>query len=71
MAAYSYKEVTHREDFNAAIGPAMKAHWMEESEFDGNSNYDGHCWLVAAYLLDQKDAEIERLKAEIRTLTAR
>lgn len=63
MAHYNYKNVAHRPDFNAAIEPAMKAAYPgEDHECDGDPGYDGDYWLVADFLLDQKDKEIGRLR---------
>lgn len=66
MASYSYKQVTHRDDYLAAI-----ALWQEQSgrESDEDPNYDGDCWLVTEFLLDQKDADLARVTAERDRLT--
>jgi hypothetical protein len=64
MAAYSYKNVVYRGDFEAA-----KKRWEEANgECDGDSNYDGHNWLIAAQLLDEKDARIAELEAKLAEL---
>lgn len=59
MAAYSYKEVCHRPDYQEA-----EVEWaqMYGQEPDGDPGYDGDCWWVTNFLLDKKDAEIARLK---------
>lgn len=61
MAAYTYKQVTHRDDYLAAI-PL----WQEQSGRESNEDpgYDGDCWLVTEFLLDQKDATLTRVTAE-------
>jgi hypothetical protein len=66
VAAYSYKEVMYREDFQAAIEPAMKSMGFEAKDYEGEADYDGDGWLVAAFLLEQKDAEIAELEAAIQ-----
>lgn len=65
MAAYSYKEVVYREDYRKAIQPCMESLNATISDYDGDAGYDGDCWLVAAYLLEQKDREIAELRAVI------
>ena len=65
MAAYSYKQVMYREDFQAAIEPAMKSMGLEAKDYEGEADYDGDGWLVAAFLLEQKDAEIAELKRRL------
>lgn len=65
MAAYSYKEVMFRADYTAAIKPAMESCFKTEADYDADAGYDGDGWTVTAFLLDQKDAEIERLKAAL------
>ncbi|WP_376956482.1 hypothetical protein ABNQ39_00415 (plasmid) [Azospirillum sp. A26] len=61
MASYTYKRVMFRDDFQAAIGPAMEACGSNKDGFDGDAGYDGDGWTVAAFLLDQKDETIKRL----------
>lgn len=63
MAAYSYKDVVYRTDFQDAIEPAMIACLATRADYDGDANYNGDCWVVAAYLLEQKDARIAELDA--------
>ena len=60
MAAYAYKSVMFREDFMAAI-PRYES--KEGVEFEGTCDMDGDAWYVAEFLLNEKDAEIARLKA--------
>lgn len=62
MAACAYKQVFHRTDYDAAIEPAMKSMGYAKGDYEGGADYDGDGWYVAAFLLDQKDAEIERLR---------
>lgn len=70
MAAYSYKDVMYRDDFQAAVKPCMESLGFTESDFNGEANYDGDGWTVAAFLLEQKDAEIMRLRAAVAPLAA-
>jgi hypothetical protein len=61
MGSYSYKDVTHREDFQNAL-----REWeVQHGEYDGDVGYDGDGWLVAAFLLEKKDAEIAALKERL------
>lgn len=64
MAAYAYKEVCHRADFTA-----MEEQFQEKygREIDGDANYDGDYWTVAADLLDAKDTRIADLEARLAT----
>jgi len=62
MAAYSYKDVVHRADFEAT-----KRRWEEvNGECDNDANYAGDYWCIAAQLLDEKDAKSDRIAAAIR-----
>ena len=65
MGAYNYKQVCHREDFSDAEKEWEKA---EGVECDGDPGYDGHYWLITAYLLDKKDAEIADLRSRVEAL---
>ena len=64
MAAYSYKTVVNRMDFQAASEPAMESMHYTLADYDGDPAYDGDCWYVAAFLLEQKDAGLTALRAE-------
>lgn len=71
MASYSYKRVMYRPDFEAAIEPAMVEYGSTRDEYDGDAGYDGDGWVVAAHLLEQKDAEIKRLRAALENVAAK
>jgi hypothetical protein len=67
MAYYNYKRVMHRDDFAAeaeVFAAELKAS-DEGYEYEGGSDYDGDGWIVAARLLDKKDAEIARIQREL------
>jgi hypothetical protein len=66
MAAYSYKDVMYRADYQLAIEPCMKSIGCTLADYDGGANYDEDGWTVAAYLLDQKDARIAELEAMLK-----
>lgn len=68
VAAYSYKEVMYRDDFLAAVKPAMEQLAKTADDYDGDAGYDGDGWLVAAYLIEQKDAEIIRLRSALERI---
>ena len=62
MAYYNYKRVANRADFISAT-----VEWSEQTgeEFEGTADYDGDIYCVAEFLLDKKDEEIARLRAEL------
>ena len=64
MAAYAYKEVCHRADFTAKEEQFQEKYGRE---IDGDANYDGDYWTVAADLLDAKDTRIADLEARLAT----
>lgn len=68
MAAYSYKEVMHRTDYQNAIGPAMEHIGYTIDDYDADAGYDGDGWIVAAFLIDQKDDEIRRLRDALQRI---
>lgn len=67
MAAYSYKDVVYRDDFQELI-PEFEKQFRREC--DQNSNYDGDHWLIADMLLEKKDETIRTQQATIDRLTS-
>lgn len=59
MAAYSYKRVAHRGDF-LEMEKTFKERYGEEP--DGDPSYLGDNWVIAADLLEAKDARIAELE---------
>lgn len=61
MACYSYKEVV------CSIPPEYESKFNDEfgRESDGNPNYDGDYWTITGMWIDDLQAEIEMLKAEL------
>lgn len=65
MAAYSYKRVAYRKDY-LEMEKTFAERYGEEA--DGDPSYLGDNWVIAADLLEAKDAEIEALRAKVAGL---
>lgn len=69
MGAYTYKAVMFRPDFQAEVERLNREDLnFIRDPYDGDAGYDGDAWIVAASLLDRKDAEIAQLRAKVRDL---
>jgi hypothetical protein len=69
MAAYSYKEVVFRDDFLAEAARLNREDaYFRQDPYECDPGYDGDCWIVAASLLERKDAEIAHLRSIIDAL---
>ena len=66
MGYYAYKSVVHRPDFQAEL-KRKQAEDGEFGDFDP-AGYDGDYWIVAANLLNKKDARIARLESRLSDL---
>lgn len=71
MAYYNYKRVVYRDDF---IEAKKEVEEKDGEEYENTVDYDGDAWYVTEFLLnklqeqlEQKDKEIESLKAEVMT----
>jgi hypothetical protein len=61
MGQYAYKDVIYMRDYST-VRDALEQELGRE--LDDDPNYDGDAWLVVNQMLANRDAEIDRLRAE-------